>query len=149
MQRNSMSESHRTKQPCMLKKFVQILLPLLGIVFVISCKKSRTGNDQSISLYHCSHKNLTTYICFDSLLEDSRCPTGADCFWSGTAIIKISFHENDRTHTITMSLRGFPNLGFPNDTIINGYKISFVDLKPYPSTDRQQTAPEAFFTISP
>lgn len=40
-----------------------------------------------------------------------------------------------------MSLEGFPSLGYPNDTTINGFKIVFTDLEPYP--DYNKPAPKA------
>jgi hypothetical protein len=52
------------------------------------------------------------------------------------AIIQVTFHENKNAHTFKMSLKGFPSLGNPSDTSINGYKIIFADLKPYPNINK-------------
>ena len=113
------------------------VLFLIAIFFMGACTKNHIGTikEQSVSLYKCSDKSIEPYICFDSLLQDSRCPIGEECVWSGTAIVKISFHENGRSHELKMSLKEFPGLGYPADTIIQGYKISFIDLKPHPSFD--------------
>jgi hypothetical protein len=83
------------------------------------------------------------------LIIDSRCPKGGECIWQGTAVIKISFHETSNTYSTLMSLKGYPDLGYTSDTTINGYRIIFTDLNPYP--DSNVPAPEkveASFIIS-
>lgn len=132
------------------KSFCWLVL-ITGITFFTSCKKNNveTGTKKSVTLYNCTVKTNEPYICFDSLITDSRCPKGGECIWQGTAIIKIRFHETDNTHSILMSLKGFPGLGYISDTAINGYQIIFTDLKPYP--DINVPAPEkieASFIIS-
>ena len=49
-----------------------------------------------------------------------------------------------------MSLKDFPPLGYRSDTIISGYKIEFIDLKPYPGLHEPapQTDMLATFNIS-
>jgi hypothetical protein len=34
-----------------------------------------------------------------------------------------------------MSLKGYPDFGYPSDTTVNGYRIVFTDLNPYPDTN--------------
>lgn len=135
----------------MKKKSFCWLVLITGITFFTSCKKNNveTGNKKSVTLYNCTVKTNEPYICFDSLITDSRCPKEVECIWQGTAIIKIRFHETGNTHSILMSLKGFPGLGYISDTAINGYQIIFTDLKPYP--DINVPAPEkieASFIIS-
>jgi|SRR6185437_2518366 len=130
------------------------MLFLPGIFFFSRCKKYdlKAINDNSIPLYNCSEKTGgMPYICFDSLMEDSRCPTGVECIWLGTAIIQITFHENRNSHTFKMSPQGFPTLGYTNDTTINGYKISFIKLEPYPEFNKPAPLPQdirATFSIT-
>ncbi len=70
------------------------------------------------------------YICFDSVVGDSRCPTGVYCFWEGNAEVKFRYlkaagepvYFNLNTH-----------LRFPNGITIDGYKYTLIDLAPYPS----------------
>lgn len=113
---------------------VCLFLLLTGIFAMVSCSKSYrlTSGYQSVELFHCMDKTTGPYICFDSLITDSRCPAGLVCLWQGTALIKISFYEGSDVHKFTMSLKGYPGLGYPSDTTINGHKISFTDLQPYP-----------------
>jgi hypothetical protein len=134
----------------MKHKFSYCLVFIAGIIFFISCKKNNPQKDkQSATLYDCTPKTIEPYICFDSLIQDSRCPIGAVCIWEGTAQIKISFREGTQIHPIKMELRKFPFPGFTNDTTINGYRIIFTDLKPYPEVNKPApSAITAFFDIS-
>lgn len=118
---------------------IPFLLIVSGIFLLPACAKYvlKAVDDNGISLYNCSKKTTgVPNICFDSLITDSRCPTGGVCIWQGTAIVQVTFHENEQLHTFKMSLKGFPSLGFPADTTINGYKIIFTDLKPYPEINK-------------
>ncbi|MBS1749815.1 MAG: hypothetical protein JST63_07920 [Bacteroidetes bacterium] len=126
---------------------------IILILFFSACKKRvvNVTSLQSVMLGNCMERTTVPYICFDSLITDSRCPIGGICIWQGTALIKISFRESGYVHKFTMSLKGFPGIGYPSDTAIGGYKISFTDLKPYPDTNtptRQKLKPEAFFSIT-
>ncbi len=129
-----------------------IFIVLMG--FVSACKKSDmavAGDTKSVAIYKCTDSSAESYICFDSLLTDSRCPDGAECAWQGTALIEVSFHEGGNTHNFIMSLKGFPPLGHTSDTTINGYNIIFTDLKPYPALNTPDNGKEkikAFFSIS-
>jgi hypothetical protein len=123
-------------------KFICLLLIISALIF-FSCRKNAldTINKNAVSLYSCSEKTQDMpYICFDSLIEDSRCPKGGVCFWSGTAIIRASFHENRHSYTFLMSLKDYPGLGYTSDTTINDYKISFTDLAPFPDINRHAQA---------
>lgn len=115
------------------KSFFSLIL-LLGIIFLASCKKNavKAFNDNSLALYDCSSKTTAPYICFDSLITDSRCPQGGECVWRGNATIKVTFHERGDVHTFKMCLKGYPWMGYPSDTLIDSYKIEFIDLTPYP-----------------
>ncbi len=153
MQRYSNKKCQRGIKAYFMKKtsFTWLLFILL-IAFSLGCKKNdfKTDSDvNSVTIYHCMEKTALPFICFDSLIMDSRCPTGAICAWQGTALIKISFHEVGTTHGFIMSLKGFPDLGYTSDTTINGYRIVFTDLKPYPSINAPNDEnPRAYFTIS-
>jgi hypothetical protein len=134
------------------KSFAWVTFILLTSFFS-ACKKKdiKLSSDiNSVPIYHCTDESALLYICFDSLLTDSRCPAGAVCFWQGTALIKISVHEAANTHSFVMSLKGFPGLSYPGDTTINGYTIIFTDLKPYPAINGPgDETSKASFSITP
>jgi hypothetical protein len=74
-----------------------------------------------------------TYICFDSVVGDSRCPLGAECIWAGNAEVRFRFATADQ-EPLFFSLNTLPS--FKTDTIINGYKFTLTDLKPDPSINK-------------
>jgi hypothetical protein len=70
-----------------------------------------------------------TYICLVSVLNDSRCPLGVECFWQGNAQTRFKFVKSGE-EPFFFNLNTY--LGFTNDTIIGGYKFTLKSLNPYP-----------------
>ena len=64
----------------------------------------------------------------DSVLYDSRCPDGAQCFWAGDALAAFTLNSQQKAHNIylhtTLS---------PKDTTVNKLKIKLIDLSPHPT----------------
>lgn len=70
------------------------------------------------------------YICLDSVLNDSRCPTGVECFWEGNALVRFKFERfNEKPVLFNLNT----HRGFTTDTIVDGYKFTLIGLRPYPS----------------
>lgn len=69
------------------------------------------------------------YLCLDSVLNDSRCPTGVLCFWEGNAEVKLRF-EKLNENPIYFNLNTLSR--FTTETIIDKYKFTLVGLNPYP-----------------
>ncbi len=107
----------------------------LLIITTTGCRKTIIvhGDEIAVQLGKCSEKVSGAFICFDSLVMDSRCPEGGECIWSGTAIAKVTFHESGNQHQFRIALKGYPGLGNPSDTVINKYRIVFTGLSPYPN----------------
>ncbi|MGH9769208.1 MAG: hypothetical protein ACREAB_17410 [Blastocatellia bacterium] len=70
-------------------------------------------------------------VVFDSVLEDSRCPEGVDCIWSGNAKIRLRSSKQKQTPA-TIELN--TDVGAKNSSYLN-YEISLVALKPRPKAD--------------
>ncbi len=71
-------------------------------------------------------------VVFESVLEDSRCPEGVDCIWSGNAKIRIrSSKEKHAPAPIELNT----NVG-PKSSSYLDYEIKLVALKPRPKADR-------------
>ena len=126
---------------------------MIVIVTAISCKKNNvTRGEYEVVLYNCGAlQESNSSICFDSLITDSRCPLNVNCPWQGTAVILVSFNENNNTHQFKMSLQNYPAVGFASDTTINGYNIIFTKLVPYPDVSKPAPLPseiKATFKIS-
>lgn len=68
-------------------------------------------------------------LCFDTVLEDSRCPDGAVCVWEGNAKVQLALSGIGMgKHSIELNT----NQSFPTDTTINHLNISLVNVVPYP-----------------
>jgi hypothetical protein len=76
-------------------------------------------------------KNGQSYICLDTVLDDSRCPTGAECIWAGEARVRFKIEKFNSSPVFIDLKEGV------KDTLAAGYKISFVKLLPYPSAGNQ------------
>jgi len=72
-----------------------------------------------------------SYICFDSVLNDSRCPIGVECVWAGEATGRFKIEKYNNNPVFIDCKEG------TNDTVISGYKFSFIKLLPYPSYGNQ------------
>jgi hypothetical protein len=103
-------------------------------IYVIEYEKYndfKYGDTLALAYQTCSQNIENTFsVCFDSVLTDSRCPVGAECFWEGEAIVRfrIEMPEN-KTKIFDMH---------PGDTQIieDKHKIYFIDLLPYPTFNR-------------
>lgn len=113
--------------------FIATLALCLGIV---ACKKDKKGKSEYPFVYlnQCfnqTYGNDQVRLCLDEIVSDSRCPTNAFCIWQGAAIAKFSFTKNGTAHTLTLATATL-NIPYSRDTIVDGYKISFRNLHPYP-----------------
>jgi hypothetical protein len=71
-------------------------------------------------------------VVFESVLEDSRCPEGVDCIWSGNAKIRIrSSKQKHAPAPIELNT----NVGPKNSSYLD-YEIKLVALKPRPKADK-------------
>ncbi len=94
-----------------------------------NCNFINYGEKMNLSYGECCFDPLRdTYICFDALVSDSRCPEDVFCFWQGEATVRFRFIESGGESTSADVTLG------TQDAIIAGYKFSFTDLRPYPST---------------
>jgi hypothetical protein len=71
---------------------------------------------------------------FAEVLEDSRCPTQVECFWTGQARIAISVHP-DGSGSTTVEFNTNPA---PGQTVkvahVGQYSVELQSLDPYPQT---------------
>jgi hypothetical protein len=78
-----------------------------------------------------------SYICLDTVLSDSRCPTGAQCIWAGEARARFKIEKLNNSPVYIDLKEG------AKDTLVSGYKFSFIKLLPYPSL-RYQIKPQEY-----
>jgi len=67
---------------------------------------------------------------FKSVLQDSRCPTGVECFWAGEAVILVNIVIRGVDYG-DYKLSTYP-VSASNIVTVGGYSFQFNDLWPYP-----------------
>ncbi|MCB8998843.1 MAG: hypothetical protein H6540_02075 [Bacteroidales bacterium] len=101
-----------------------------------SCEKEKSllplPLDESVELKKGNvklNKEEGIRLIFDSLVEESRCPIGVECVWEGNAAAAFTCYnaQNIKTDFILNT-----NSSFVTDTLVFGYRIKLLDLKPYP-----------------
>jgi len=90
----------------------------LGQVFDI-----KVGQEASISSQQLTLKFL-------SVSEDSRCPQGTNCIWEGNGKVNIELTPTGQTSYVVELNTAMP---LKSDATYLNYKISLLDLQPYPS----------------
>jgi hypothetical protein len=113
------------------------------VIAAAACKKdtsdsasfsvSKTLPVNSCNPFACNGINYS--ICLDSVVNDSRCPHLAECVWAGIAKAKFTFKVADEAHHFY--LHTYAAQGMQKDTVINGFKIEFIELIPHPELNRE------------
>lgn len=77
---------------------------------------------------------------FTDVLEDSRCPTEVECFWTGQARISVDAElGQDAPMSLEFNTNPAPGQGtLTND--VGGYAIELRSLDPYPKTPADSPA---------
>ncbi len=112
-----------------------ILLEVLVLLTLVSCKNDLTSTplvlDKSIELKYGVILKNTDYqisIMLDSVLNDSRCPTGAECIWAGNAAVRFTYTSASSKVSFVLNTIS----SFRTDSLIEGYRIRMTKLSPYP-----------------
>ena len=114
---------------------------------IVSCHKSDIA-DGYIVQKRCEERIVNgsrVTICFDKLLQDSRCPLQSMCIWQGAAKGNFSFRAGNQEAEFSLSTTTLKPEYF-RDTVLFGYRIHLVDVKPYPGEG--SFAPRAKIEIS-
>ena len=72
-------------------------------------------------------------IKFVSVVEDSRCPTGANCVWAGNARIKVKISNGQTSQEFE-----FNSNDGPKGDSFDGWAVYLEELKPYPKAGKAQ-----------
>jgi hypothetical protein len=78
-----------------------------------------------------------SYLCLDSILTDSRCPSDVVCVWAGEARARFKIEKYNNIPVYIDLKEGV------KDTVVFEYNISFVKLLPYPVSNHQ-TKPDEY-----
>lgn len=80
------------------------------------------------------------HVRFTDVLEDSRCPTEVECFWTGQARVAVAVEPAGRAST-TVEFNTNPAPGQNVQTAdVAGYTVTLKSLDPYPRTPDDGTA---------
>ncbi len=74
---------------------------------------------------------------FDSVAEDSRCPTGLQCVWAGNCVVALTYTSGDRK--VPFTLESYDRV--KRDTIIDKHRIELLAVSPYPDSVHRQIPP--------
>lgn len=75
------------------------------------------------------HKDPNFTLQVDSILNDSRCPIGAQCFWEGNAEVRFKLSSlNSKTVMFNLNTANI----FRKDTTIEGVKFKIIELNNQP-----------------
>lgn len=111
------------------------LASVIVAILLFSCSKQNDSyNPAILYLNDCNeyiNSSENVQLCFNSVVNDSRCPDNAMCIWQGNAVANFAFKKDNVTYPITLSTLAMPP-HFIKDTIVAGYKIEFINLFPYP-----------------
>jgi hypothetical protein len=81
---------------------------------------------------------------FTEVLEDSRCPTQVECFWTGQARIAVLVELPGREPTtVQFNTNPAPSQNVQNAQV-GGYTVSLQSLDPYPQTSDESIALEQY-----
>ena len=115
---------------------MKIIVFVFTLAFFISCKKETisTDVDITVSLDNCAEQTSDTVqyrLCFDSLLEDSRCAINTNCVWQGAAKAKFRFMVGSQEHVVRLSTIDMAPY-YSTDTTVAGYHLKLINILPYP-----------------
>ena len=125
----------------MIKTWVAIaamVLALLGCQSqVAQADPIEAGVDQQFVLHggqEVTIRGADLRLRFTDVLEDSRCPTEVECFWTGQARIAVEAESGQGAPTnLEFNTNPAPGQGkLTND--VGGYTVEFTSLDPYPKT---------------
>ncbi|MCI5149197.1 MAG: hypothetical protein D3916_07400 [Candidatus Electrothrix sp. MAN1_4] len=85
---------------------------------------------QTVELQPKASKKVTNNLTirFNTVIGDSRCPTGTQCPWEGNAEILLEL-TGGGPETVHLNTGGM----FPRTEVYNGYTITLQDLQPHPA----------------
>lgn len=112
-----------------------IFFEVFLLILLMCCKneisQSTLQLDKSIELKYgeiIKNSNYNISIVLDSVLNDSRCPTGAQCVWAGNASVRFVYSSGSRKVSFVLNTLS----SFRTDSLIDGYRIKLEKLTPYP-----------------
>lgn len=121
-----------------MKKY--LVWVVLVFLFIAACRKqAAVGGDLVVEKGSCVQTNSAggnIRICYEELVEESRCPANMMCIWSGYAVVRLSATIGLKKHTVLLSTIPIVH-GASSDTTIHGVTIHLQEVRPYPGASNQ------------
>ncbi|MBE7515439.1 MAG: hypothetical protein HS105_02345 [Chloracidobacterium sp.] len=110
-----------------MRIFIVAVIIALGLAGNVMAQKTETLTVKN----GCQKKAKTSKLKIKlvEVMEDSRCPDGANCIWEGNAKVKVKIVGAKETKTFEFNT----NLGARGDTI-DGWAVTMVSLSPVPKS---------------
>lgn len=139
-------------------------LLLFAIILLVNCssqksvsqrsaasEKSSTEGQNIIYLKEGENKFLKEYqmnVTFKGISEDSRCPQETQCIWSGVAVADVELMSTtSRPVIIRLSTQETSGKDYHKVHYFNGYKISLIEVTPYPTEKSNAKSLPGQYTI--
>jgi hypothetical protein len=111
------------------------LLATLCVMLTLSCAPAPApagpgssaaplGTDFSVPLRQ-TRAVADLQVGFDSVVADSRCKPGRECFWAGDAEVAVSVTDSGGAHAV---VRLHSNSQFPRTADHAGYRVELMDV---------------------
>lgn len=121
---------------------------ILTVIAVLAMTTATFANKpEKVTLRHGQQKTAARgdlKIKFISVVEDSRCPVGANCVWAGNAQIQVKITDRQGRSKISVINSTTGPLGDQ----FGGYAINLTSLTPVPTVDGKPTLSRYTATFS-
>jgi len=125
-----------------MKSYQYLVFWALAVVFVSGCisqSAAKASLDAPFQLKFAESATIDSEnikITFKNITQDSRCPSGVQCFWRGVATIEIDVSKgNERVGTFELS--DYDIYNYTSRAIAGEYTITLKGLEPYPKTSEK------------
>lgn len=86
-------------------------------------------------------KEYEMNVTFTKVAEDSRCAKDVQCIWAGVATVDVQLMGTfTRPVNVKLSTLEDVKKGYTKSAVFNGYKITLVELNPYPANSNSKKA---------
>src|SRR5690349_11629372 len=116
---------------------IVVFAAIVSLCNVLGCHKDTIEEPAPISvvMQQCNTTSVSgtsVQVCYQELIEDSRCPANANCGWMGVAKVKLGVAVGTQNHTIQLSTLHMPQQQYFTDTIVSRFHIRLLQVLPYP-----------------
>lgn len=112
------------------RMLITTTLILIGLLAAISVF---AGQTMTMRIGQTKKTTGNVQVKLVEVVEDSRCPIGAECIWAGRAVLRVEVKgKNGKVQTAELEVGNAASA-----VTIDGIKISILSLTPHPNVDKQ------------